>query len=532
MAGLSLAAKTTLLIVLVLIVGFGVSTIITIQRESALLVELNKRAVRRLTDTLVASIEGAMLQERPDVTRSLIQELKVLRAARSSSPREGLTVYRRNGVEAFTDLATVREVQKNADLSKEVLANIEKMRVAPASTATGPLFARALETLETQEALTNEGGVPLFVVAHPIKNQERCQGCHGTDHAVRAVVRVATSMAPVFAEVRQQRNRQIMVAVMTIVAAAIVLTVAMRRIVVRPIRGLAGVARRIGDGDFAARAVVTTRDEIGQLGHAFNDMTTKLAQAHDDLEAKNVELGSALQNLQESRQRLELLEQLKGELSKFVPDSVKKLLEQNPNATELEKKQVDASVVFLDIAGYTKLSEQLDAKRLNQLVQTYFSSYLEIIQGHHGDINETAGDGLMVIFQSDRQAGDHAVNATRAAFDIRRRTAQLNEDYGGVFPPVQIHTGINSGEAWVGATKLSGTAGQRWTFTASGPTTNLAARFAGSAQGNEIVVGPTTAERIKGHFVLESLGERTFKNVSAPVHVYRVIPPGVYEKIV
>ena len=45
------------------------------------------------------------------------------------------------------------------------------------------------------------------------------------------------------------------------------------------------------------------------------------------------------------------------------------------------------------------------------------------------------------------------------------------------------------------------------------------------------VVGPTTAEKIKGHFALESVGEREFKNVSAPIRVYRVIPPGVYEKI-
>jgi class 3 adenylate cyclase len=92
--------------------------------------------------------------------------------------------------------------------------------------------------------------------------------------------------------------------------------------------------------------------------------------------------------------------------------------------------------------------------------------------------------------------------------------------------------GINTGEALVGATKLGTGAGQRWTFTATGATTNVAARFAGSAQGGEIVVGPTTAERIRGHFVLESLGEKTFKNVSQPIHVYRVIPPGIYEKIV
>jgi class 3 adenylate cyclase len=92
--------------------------------------------------------------------------------------------------------------------------------------------------------------------------------------------------------------------------------------------------------------------------------------------------------------------------------------------------------------------------------------------------------------------------------------------------------GINSGEALVGATKLAGAGSQRWTFTATGPTTNVAARFAGAAQAGEIVVGPATAERIRHQFVLQSLGPQTFKNVSQPIHVYRVIPPGVYENIV
>jgi class 3 adenylate cyclase len=226
-----------------------------------------------------------------------------------------------------------------------------------------------------------------------------------------------------------------------------------------------------------------------------------------------------------------LLEQLKGEMAKFVPESVKRLLEQNPNAVELEQKLAEVSVLFLDITGYTKLSEQVEAKKLNQLVQTYFSNFLEIIQHHRGDISETAGDGLMVIFQSERGAMDHALNATRTAFAIRQRTHGLNEEYGGVYPSIQLHMGINTGEALVGATKLASQSGDRWTFTASGSTTNVASRLANWAQPDEIVVGPTTAERIKGHFVLESVGEREFKNVSAPIHVYRVIPPGVYEKI-
>src|SRR5262249_56238522 len=107
-----------------------------------------------------------------------------------------------------------------------------------------------------------------------------------------------------------------------------------------------------------------------------------------------------VQALQSSRQRLEVLEQLKGELSKSVPDAVKELLERDPSATQLEKRQEEVSVLFLDIAGYTRLSEQVEAQKLNRLVQTYFSAFLEIIRRHQGDVNETAGAALIVIFHS------------------------------------------------------------------------------------------------------------------------------------
>ena len=525
-----LTAKITVVIVLVLVIGFGVSTVLTIQRESALLVEQNKTAARQLIMTLVASIETAMLSERPDITRGLIEDL------RGSRLVSDLTVYRRNGVEAFTDLATLREVSKEADLPQGVTASIERMRREPGRTMAGPLFTRAVETVQAQEALESHDGTAVFTLYQPIPNRERCQGCHGTDHKVRAVIQVATSMEPVMAEVRVQRNRQIMIGVMTILAAAALLALALRQVVVRPIHELAAVARRIGEGDFAVRARTGSGDEVGELGLALNDMTAHLARAQQDLAARNTELATALEHLQASRQRLEVLEQLKGELSKFVPDAVKDLLERDPTATSLEKRSEEVSVLFLDIAGYTRLSETLEARRLNQLVQTYFSSFLEIIRAHHGDVNETAGDGLMVIFQGKRHGEgggerDHALNATRAAFAIRQKAAALNEEYAGVFPPVSLHMGINTGQALVGATKLGGAGSQRWTFTATGPTTNVAARFAGAAEGGDIVVGQMTADRIASLFVLESLGERSFKNVSQPLAIYRVIPPGVYSEV-
>jgi class 3 adenylate cyclase len=525
-----LTTKITVLIVAVLIIGFGASSILTIQRESDLLVEQNKVAARRLTAVLTANIEAAMLQERPDIARMQILEMQ------KTTPVEGLTVYRRNGVEAFTDTATMKQVAKEAELPAGVMASIERMAHAPGPPMTGPLFQRAVETLQTQESIDRVNGQMLFTLHQPIANQERCQGCHGSDHKVRAVVRVATSMEPVLAAVREQRNRQVMVGVLTILAAAGALAIGMRIVVVRPIHTLAQVARRIGEGEFSARAPASSGDEVGELGMALNEMTEHLSRTQRDLATRNEELAKTLEDLQASRQRLEVLEQLKGELSKFVPDAVKDLLERDPTATSLEKRQEEVSVVFLDITGYTRLSEQLDAKRLNQLVQTYFSSFLEIIRAHHGDVNETAGDGLMVIFQRSAHSEpgrdqDHALNAARAALAIRQKTVELNEEYAGVFPAISLHTGINTGPALVGATKIGGAGSQRWTFTASGPTTNVAARIAASAQGGEIVVGPVTAERISSRFVLESLGEKTFKNVSQPLAVYRLVPPGVYSQV-
>ena len=127
-------------------------------------------------------------------------------------------------------------MSKEAELPKDVVASIQKMRREPGRVMTSALFTRAVETMKPQESLEYDNGVPLFTLHQPIPNQEKCQGCHGTESPVRAVVRVATSMEPVFAEVRAQRNRQILVGLLTIAAAAVVLAVGMRRVVVRPVQ--------------------------------------------------------------------------------------------------------------------------------------------------------------------------------------------------------------------------------------------------------------------------------------------------------
>ena len=118
-------------------------------------------------------------------------------------------------------------------------------------------------------------------------------------------------------------------------------------------------------------------------------------------------------------------------------------------------------MLFVDISGYTRLSEQLPLEVLNTLVERYFSTFLDRIHTAGGDINETAGDGFMAIFQAaDVQA--HTVTAVETALALLGATETLNRTNGAL--PLAIHMGLNSGLALVGSTRFEGVRGTRWTW--------------------------------------------------------------------
>jgi class 3 adenylate cyclase len=224
--------------------------------------------------------------------------------------------------------------------------------------------------------------------------------------------------------------------------------------------------------------------------------------------------------LQAALRRVDILESIRAGLSKFVPRTVQRLIEQAPEAPELAKREVDVSVLFVDIVGYTRLAERLDAATVNRLVERYFGAFLDEILRNGGDVNETAGDGLMVIFQ-DKDPKRHARAAVTTALAIMRRAAEINET-APHDEPIVVHLAVNSGRAAVGATKIEGTAGTRWTYTASGPVTNITARLAALGDGDGVMVGVATAERLPPGLPLEDLGDLHLRNVEAPVRTFRL----------
>ncbi len=271
----------------------------------------------------------------------------------------------------------------------------------------------------------------------------------------------------------------------------------------------------LGLGEKRSGASYTT-DDLRLLRVLVNQSAVALenARAYTALEDANQRLGDTLR-------RVEILESIRTSLSKFVPRRVQELIEEAPDAPELAKREMDVSVLFVDIAGYTRLSERHDPDRLNVVVERYFGAFLDEVLRNGGDVNETAGDGLMVIFQ-DEDPERHARNAAQAALGILRRAEEINGEAGAVDEPIRLHVGVNSGAAAVGATKIEGTAGTRWTYTASGAVTNVAARLAALGAGESVFIGAETARRLSGWLDLEDLGERELRNVEEPVRVFRL----------
>jgi class 3 adenylate cyclase len=262
-------------------------------------------------------------------------------------------------------------------------------------------------------------------------------------------------------------------------------------------------------------------EELGLL----RPLAKQCAVALEQVKARSM-LAAAEVELEATRGRVALLEDVRAHLAKFVPQTVQRLIERAPDAPDLGRQEAEVSVLFVDIVGYTRLTEELDSRRASYLIERYFGAFLDEILARGGDVNETSGDGLMVIFR-DPDPACHARAAVTAALAIIRRTLELNAELTELFEPVAIHVGVNSGVATLGVTRIAGEAGSRWTYTAAGSLTNVAARLAKLSPGNAVLVGPGTRERVADEFAFVEEGSVALRNVAEPVGVFRLDVPGL-----
>lgn len=273
---------------------------------------------------------------------------------------------------------------------------------------------------------------------------------------------------------------------------------------------------------------VDGRGSAGVFGASDLDLAT-LIGGHVALVLSNLDLYENLtrvnQDLRDALMRVRLLDTARDHLSRFVPEAVRREVSESPASPQLDMQDGVATILFLDIGGYTKLTEQLGRDEVSFLVERYFSGFIDDIYRNRGDINETAGDGLMIIFRAG-QPKEHARAAVRAALAIRRKTMEINRELAGQSRPIDVNMGVNTGPVLLGSRRIRGVAGARWTYTATGMATNVCARLAAHAVRGQILIGPETASHVRGAAALRALGPVQFKNVAQPLPVFEVLVEG------
>ena len=276
------------------------------------------------------------------------------------------------------------------------------------------------------------------------------------------------------------------------------------------------IALPIYDGE----QLLAVLDVIAKEGRGFDTNDIRLLKDLAELAANAIV--NTRKHWMVAQEKLNL-DSILTHLRPFVPKTVQQIVEKNPITPFLEKRDMDVSILFLDVGGYTKISERLTQEKINFIIEKYFSSFLDIIYANQGDINETAGDGLMAIFQG---TGGKMLSMPPGPPSISTHGRLKSEkSWRDDLKPIEVNMGINSGIASVGMTKFRGAAGTRMTYTASGAVTNLASRIASAAAGGDILVGPETAGRIRDEIIFFDRGLMNFKNVNEEVQVYSLIRP-------
>jgi class 3 adenylate cyclase len=165
------------------------------------------------------------------------------------------------------------------------------------------------------------------------------------------------------------------------------------------------------------------------------------------------------------------------------------------SALEGERKQV--TVLFVDVSGFTALSERLDPEEVHGLMNRAFELMLTEVHRYEGTVNQFLGDGIMALFGAPIAHEDHAQRAVHAALGIRKALEGYQEELrSSLGISFQVRQGLNTGLVVVGSIGHD----LRMDYTAVGDTTNVAARFLAAADPGRIAISEATHRLVGGYF--------------------------------
>jgi adenylate cyclase len=206
-------------------------------------------------------------------------------------------------------------------------------------------------------------------------------------------------------------------------------------------------------------------------------------------------------------------------LKMYVDDSVLQFMTSSEYETSLlVNENIEASIVFMDICGFTAISEKESANFVVNLINKYFDLMVKEIIAHGGYIDKFLGDAVMAVFRGDF----HLDRAIEASLAVHKAIAAQKEEMSTketFFPKVSI--GINSGEMISG--NIGSAALKSLDFTVIGDVVNTSQRLQSAAEPGQTVISKALFEQVKNSFNCQMIGDISVKNKAEPITIYEVI---------
>ena len=208
--------------------------------------------------------------------------------------------------------------------------------------------------------------------------------------------------------------------------------------------------------------------------------------------------------------------------SRFISADIVSQIVNNPDAIKPGGEKKELTVMFTDIAGFTSISEKLDADALTELMNSYLDEMTKILFKNGGTLDKYIGDAIMGFWNHPTTMEDHATRAVTCAIEMQKKLKEMRERWiAQGLPKVEMRAGINTGTCMVGfiGSKI------QMNFTCLGDNVNLASRLEGAnkAYGTFIMISEPVKKQLNPYlFSTRFLDFLAVKGKNEPVLVYEV----------
>lgn len=211
---------------------------------------------------------------------------------------------------------------------------------------------------------------------------------------------------------------------------------------------------------------------------------------------------------------------LEGIFGKYVSKEVAaSIVEGGEDALKLGGQKKDVAVLFVDIRGFTPLSESLPPEKVVEILNRYLELTTKAVFDNKGTVDKFIGDATMAVYNAPLDLDDYVFRAVKTGFDMAAAAKEMEKELEAVTDKkIGFGVGINCGEAIIGNIGTP----SRMDYTAIGNTVNVAARLEGQAKAGEVVISQAVYDRLEGRIRAVSIGKRSLKGIAGEAEVYRV----------